>query len=339
MTHLEKPDLRNPSAGRNRGLIARGAFTLVEMVVVVAIIVLLVTIVLPAANALWGQRLMAEAENTIKGLLMTARTNALRASSTENQQFMYYEDVGDPPRPASGGESGLLFFVNAAGQQRVVSIAQLKTGDPAWGNVFGVTPERDLGLPTPMRVVPRYVVREPGAVEATEEFSDQELANNDFGDPNDADTAQRHRNFFTLIYSGAGELLTWRDVLVYDEDADDDGVGDRTGLAVGASAGSPNVGEYHLRDGRVGPIDPRPGSSIEIPYLITGGYDGPSSSPPIAVNLPSVDGLLVYDDALFNEFPSAEGKRDYLLEFAQPFYINRLTGDVIRGPSGENVTP
>ena len=56
-----------------------------------------------------------------------------------------------------------------------------------------------------------------------------------------------------------------------------------------------------------------------------------------AMNFPSVDGLLVYDDSVFVEFP-ADGvggvmtQRKYLEQSATPRYITRQTGALIRGP-------
>src|SRR3989337_712491 len=87
------------------------AFTLVEMVIVVAVVLLLLGIVLPAASTLWKERRIAEAQNTISGMLMTARAKAM-----EN-------DFGD---------SGLFFYLDDAGVQRIASITQdaSKAADP-----------------------------------------------------------------------------------------------------------------------------------------------------------------------------------------------------------------
>ena len=52
---------------------------------------------------------------------------------------------------------------------------------------------------------------------------------------------------------------------------------------------------------------------------------------------------MVYDDSLYRDFGSgleaAADKRAFLLDTAQPFYVNRFTGAVIRGPIGESVAP
>jgi hypothetical protein len=46
---------------------------------------------------------------------------------------------------------------------------------------------------------------------------------------------------------------------------------------------------------------------------------------------------LVYDESLFAAAGTSEQKRQYLLDAAQPFYVHRLTGAVVRGPVGEEV--
>jgi len=316
----------------NRQSAIRG-FTLVEMVIVVAVILLILGIVLPAASTLWKERRIAEAQNTISGLLMTTRARAMQDNF---------------------GDSGLFFYVDEAGVQRIVAITQdaKKAADPttrdAWANVFNVTSERNYTLPAPMRVVPRYVVCEnkdgrstcdenrASAPQSYELFSAEELANNDFSTlPAGADQAQRHRNFFTLVYSSDGQLRVRRDVLIRDIDADSDENpgGDITGLQVADA-----ITNYYRRDPTVAPkepIDLARGLTLEEVERIDVVVDPQDAS--TAVNLPSVDGLLVYDESLFAAAGDAKDKRRYLVETAQPFYVHRLTGAVVRGPVGENV--
>ncbi len=294
------------------------AFTLVEMVIVVAVVMLLLAIVLPAGSMLWRERRIAEAQNTISGMLMTARAKAM-----EN-------DFGD---------SGLFFYVDDAGVQRVVSIAQdaSKAADPltriAWANVFNVTTERSYALPVPMRVVPRYTVEDTRSNPTATPYDifgedGVELENNDFSVlPAGADQAQRHRNFFTIIYSSDGQLRVRRDVLIRDADVDFDENpgGDMTGLSV-----KDVVNNYYGRDNVKIPLPINPGGTGEDIDLVSDSTD-------TAIDFPSVDGLLVYDESLFAVAGTAEQKRTYLLEAAQPFYIHRLTGTVIRGPVGEAV--
>ena len=304
---------------------SRRAFTLVEMVVVVAVILILVGIVLPAATAMWNQRRVAEARNTVSGMLMTTRARALQN-----------ED----------GEAGMFFFLDDDGVQRIAPISRnpnhsttpvdsrIRTWqtDDEWQNVFTITEGRSYTLPPPMRVVPRYVVADTinsPEVPAYQLFNAVELANEDFRElPNDAEQAQRHRNFFSLVYSSDGSLQLWRDVLIRDIDQDEDSRGDVTGLDVGEKA----VVKKHYAKDETSPVDILPGGAP--PLIDSLLVDGD-----IAFNFPSIDGLLVYDDSMFREAGTDQEKRTYLLVTAQPFYVHRSTGTVVRGPVGENVGP
>ncbi len=295
----------------------RDAFTLIELIVVVAIVAILVTLVLPATSALWENRRIADAENTIRGLLSTTR-----ARST----------IG------SGTQSGLFFFISEAGVQTIVPIEQdpEQAGKEEWENIFRVAgPART--LPAPMRVVPRYAVEDdqPGAKDDFITFTEVELANDDFTNPPPmTNKTQRHRNHFSMVYSNEGQLVVWRDVLIRDEDtntADPFLVGDVTGLPVSPGAnesGTPVVNEYHTKDDNKAMISR---VNLAMEYLVV--EDETST---VAINFPSVDGLLVYDDSVFRDIDDPLAQREYLLDQGQPFYVSRITGSVIRGPLGEN---
>ncbi len=149
----------------------------------------------------------------------------------------------------------------------------------------------------------------------------------------DANHSQRHRNFFTLRYSIDGRLLPSRDMLIFDRDEDANGLGDRTGLRVGIGPCPSNATttQYHDQDDSLG-AQSLDAAGTAIGFLVVDDND-------IAINLPSVDGLLVYDDSLLRDVPTGE-KQGYLLRKAQPLYVSRLTGVMIRGPVGDSeVTP
>ena len=283
------------------------------MVVVMAVILILTAILLPAVRTIWYQHKVAEAENVIRGLLTTTRPRAMSSD---------------------GGESGLFFMVDAQGVQHIYPITQQPVGPLEARNQFVVSSEREYALPVPMRVVPRYAVHadESGEVDDAYTFTADELASNypPQEAPSGASEAQRQRNFFTMVYSNEGHLKTWRDVLIKDVDADEDGRGDRTGMLVANWEPDTKHGVklYHAqKDGIPTPIDEVTG--LPLQDLVTDGSG-------VALNFPSVDGLLVYDDSLFNDVEGAENRRAFLLRTAQPFYVSRLSGAVVRGPVGEN---
>ena len=317
-----------PRRKRNQG------FTLIEMVVVVAIILVMLGVVLPGATAIWEQRKVADAQTLISGLLKTSRARAVRPS---------------------GLESGLFFFVDASGAQGVVPIEQdphcLDPLDPtiavvkdhegvACQNVFRVTAERAQTLPPPMRVMPRYAV-EPATTStgtAALTFSDDERASNDLlNPPSGSNQAQRQRNHFAVVYSSQGQLLVRRDVLIRDPDRDKTldtagkPHGDVTGLRTGMDT-KDGVKTCHTADDLIEDVDPVGVSGAGkrgVHYLLVDNAE-------VALTFVSVDGLLVYDDSLFNALPAGPERREWLIANAQPFYVSRLTGAVVRGPLKEN---
>lgn len=313
------------------------------MVVVVAIVLILVAIGTPAVQSMWENQRRIDTLNIIQGMLTTTRAKAIQGRE---------------------GELGLFFFVDGNNVQRIASLRRstasrvrqrlednLYPVPPALTNpslipayelalrdVFEVTDDRIYTVPTPTRIVPRYVVEnednKPGS-ESWDLFSDDELANEVFETLlQGADNNQRHRNFFTIIFSGTGEVRPGRNVLILDFDSQHGNppTGDVTGLRVGydTAADTPNVVEYFRKDAveTTAPIDPI--NEWAIPFLV-----GNTDDPPTAVNFPSVDGLLVYDDSLLKDLDSPIDKRQALLRTGVPVYINRLTGAIVEGPVGE----
>lgn len=331
-------------SARGRKPAARSAFTLVELVVVMAIVLVLMGLVLPGATTLWAERKVADAENVIQGLLVTTRARAQRPSATETGLFFYLD--------RSGAQQ--VAVIEQVNREAAVSVAaecnndhpvnkpDLSYNREAWQDVFQVVGDSVMSLPPPMRVVPRYAV-EADASPGMFTFSDDELANSDFEKPFSAtfDVPQRHRNYFTIVFDRRGEVRAWRSVLILDYDRDGNRRGDVTGLPVGfdVNGNKPNVNKYFDIDGLpplilAFPAKPTGGGEKEtVCYLVV---DDARSSDPVAINFPSVDGLLVYDDAAFVEAGDPAARRAYLLRRGQPFYVNRLTGAVIRGPVGES---
>ncbi|HUU85230.1 MAG TPA: prepilin-type N-terminal cleavage/methylation domain-containing protein [Phycisphaerae bacterium] len=293
-----------PGPTRNAPLAIRhSAFTLVELVVVVAVILIILGMTLPSVSRMWEQRKASEAETLVQGALMSARDAALYTGKRRGLFFMV-DDREQKIFPIEADPYDSTDTTEAGDASEVVA-----------ANRYGIADDKVITLPVPYRAAPRAVVDDTVWSEAEIDRTDYAANHDQF---------ERHRNFFTVLFADNGRLIVRENILIRDSDGDDDGDGDRTGLKV-------NDATKWLA-----PVPPN-GSTTQV--LLLGGTlvdmicDDSGSD---AINFPSVDGLLVYDDAVFVEQVTRPLKRGYLLDSGQPLYLSRLSGDVIRGPKGES---
>ncbi|GJM23887.1 MAG: hypothetical protein DHS20C16_03020 [Phycisphaerae bacterium] len=308
---------------RQRSRISRArAFTLIELIVVIAIIGILSALVVPGASSLWSQRNEAASANLIRGLLQSVRTQAIRY-----------------------GERGLFFYVDRDGTQRIAFIES----DPSRGganardqvdcddasqpidcvtpsdavNRFHVMDQQVYSVPAPFRVAPKWALIAPSPPGPTPfpENSDSSAAwpmqlayERFFIQARGRETPQYHRNFFSVVFDSSGQLIVGRDVLVHDVDSDGDGLGDRTRL---------NIGNPNKWWDRTGDDPSVVGNLFDIVVLDDGA----------AANFISVDGLVVYDDA---DIEGLDGASIQLVmgRDGQSLFVSRYTGEVIFGPKG-----
>ncbi len=290
----------------------RPAFTLIELAVVAGIITLLLAMTLPALSSMWAQRKEADVQNTLRGVLSSARVQA-----------------------KSHGERG-LFFCLIDGVQKVFPIVR-EPLDPAT-DPAGLTDKDTLDrflvvegdvhtFPDPLRVVPRYVVDRTG--NNWQLWSTSDLINEAYRAPRPGNQPQVHRNFFTMIFSADGRLMPSRNVLIHDVDvlpvAFPNGFGDRTGLAVSA------ITLYYNRDGTAIVL---PGPAL--PDIV----DDTSND---GINFIGVDGILVYDESLFRDLIPVDDegalRQELIIGTGRPMYVSRVTGEIIMGPTAENEAP
>ena len=323
-----------------------GGFTLVELIVVIGIVSLLAVTVLPLIAGMWRDTRGADAANRINGLIRSARMRAL-----------------------GGRESGLFFFVES-GVQRIAFIEadppnyndpeyfDATTGDnnsPDLGQGFDRNDGNDVGeqhaadrfrvvegnvydLPAPFRAAPLATLEE--SLPESDRWNDDELANDRYDDgevifePANGGP-QNHRNFFTILFSTKGNLTKRGVVLIHDpappptsnpQDAFGPGMGKVTLLPVAATD------QYEDGTGARRKLEP---AGVELAGMVFADFSGV-----VALNFPSVDGLLVYDDAAFREYPDDDDsdpanivdKREFLSESGQALYISWQTGAIVRGP-------
>lgn len=181
----------------------RRSFTLIEIVVVISIILVISGLVLPAITSMWNQTHIDNAHQIVSKLLQVAK---VRSESFEHIAY------------------GLLFYTDPKdGREVIVSITALtypNTKDEKWASVcdrFTIDTSTRYSYPMEgfVRIAPFELL----------EWGDIDLLNDDY-------RTGKQRNFFAIIFERGKRIRPGRYIL-YDEDADVDGLGDTLGLVVG----------------------------------------------------------------------------------------------------------
>ena len=280
---------------------------------VVAIIAAILGMIVPSVNSMWRESKSAETEQMLTGALAATRAQAYH----DKQRGLFFMLDGDVQK---------IYPIEAEPYDAAnPDDAANNVSEESAADRFVISDGKVITLSKPFRVVPRAVV-DTGSTAKT--WSEDELNRQDYQAPS-IDELQRHRNFFTIVFSTDGQLIVDRDVLIHDPDVlpngSSDDLGDHTGLEVPAGTGA--VANWY--NGTDPPVAFQPTGAQLIDVI----HDPDTSA---ALNFRSVDGLLVYDDSSFMEQPTADLRRQYLLDTGQPLYVSRLSGVVIRGPLGEN---
>ncbi|MBN1510591.1 MAG: type II secretion system protein [Phycisphaerae bacterium] len=310
---IERHNLTEIAARLTAAGVRCRAFTLVELLVVIAIVLLILSVVGPSVTKMWDQRLGSQAETVVAGAIRSTQMQA-----------------------RTGGERGLFFYMDGD-EQKIAPIRPVRKvkGQPdpidqinVVADVFEVTDGMIYRVPPPFRVCPRNVVDECKPANDLYTWNEGELNNRDvFASPSTGKGNQRHCNFFSLVFGPDGRLRVGRNVLIYDGDE----TKDRTGLLAQRASSDP-ADQYYDAAGtpRAFP-ELYDGSPSRLENLVAANASGGVT----ALNFPCVDGVLVYDGTYYWDLPDADARREFIREKAIPYYVSRLTGDIIRGPVGE----
>lgn len=304
------------------------AFTLIEMVVVVAIIALLVGLVVPGAASMWRQRNEAGTITTVRGLLESARSQARRLG--ERGLFFYVDPIdnvqrialieAEPPNQTDRAECQAM-----TGSEDCVN-------QPMTVNRFRVVADKVYTIPAPYRVAPQEAM---AWAESSLPATWRRLGNDLFHVlDSTVPIAPRHRNYFSIVFDRHGAIVVGRDVLVHDPDTNNDRRGEKTRLFV---TNVLEATEYRrAADGSRADIGPNNRDALS--HMVC--YDDLT-----AANFPSVAGLVVYDDSVTEGLDGSisgatRGEQagqmlaQELLANGRPIYISRQTGDIIMGEKG-----
>jgi len=312
---------------------ARGslsAFTLIELLVVIAIVAILLGLTVPSVSSMWRQRGEADSINTIRGLLESARSRAIQKG--EYGLFFYVDNRGiqrikfieaDPGGSgASAKDIQDCEAINGAGTGNCIT-------QPMAVNRFRVVAGESFGLQTPYRAAAGWSIELNASNQPW-----PSLMENQWGTVRPIDTPRNHRNFFAIVFDRNGQMVVDRDVLIHDADADNNNLGDATGmpLPISTPATIPGgVDEYWYWDQTSGSaqsanIGANSGDDLYDMILVPDGR---------AANFRSVSGAVVYDDSqVTGEGLNAMQIRNLLLESGQTLVVSRFTGDVIVAQRG-----
>lgn len=308
---------RNPS--RTTTSRTRPGFTLIELVVTIGVIVVLVGVTLPAVNRMYADSNRADLENSMSGLLRSARMQAI-----------------------NNNDRGLFFYLDGDVQKCVIIEAKPQEADELISardaaDRYRVIPDSIKSFAPPFRVAPLGVLDE-------DDWQDDQLSNANLFTtevPMTTPAGSRpnnHRNYFTILFSSDGRLQVGRNVYIEDLRTNRPTMPMATpGPTIGIMVG--DADKYQDDTGAEADFD----NTNNAPVLdLVVNEDG------IALNFPSVAGALIYDDSAFAEIPPAGGgtgtffddqRRDIMINTGRPLYVVPQTGDVISGPLGENETP
>lgn len=342
---------------------AKRGFTLIELIVVIAIISILLALVLPGAASMWSQRNEAGTINLVRGLLESARAIARRNGTgglfffvdpVDNVQRIAFIEAEPPNKPDAGNWVWDQVFCKQLHANDPDCITQ-----PMAVDRFRVSSDKIYTVPSPYRVAPKYAMELAGEIVTRHRESNsdyplfqQRLGSDVFFKAGGEMRAPRQRNFFTVIFNRAGQIVPDRDVLIHDSDSPidaaggtsaivTDGRGDKTRLHV---TGVNDATMYYVQQEVMSTtsnaidkerINPDTADDAALSHMIC-DIDG------VVMNFPSVDGLVVYDNSVVEGLDGAgDGEvagsvlADELINNGRPMYITQQTGDIIMGEKGQ----
>ena len=320
----------------------RPAFTLVEMLTVVAIIALILGMAIPSFSDMWEDRKLAGAITTMHGVLRSTRARAMHQNElglffyidphTKRQRIVPIEP--DPPdddplchefQTDCGGDPNDLDF----------SISDCVTA-PMAEYRYRVVAGDAYELPAPVRVAPRSILDFKSKGKPL--WTDLEIAHDSYNVPVDGGRPL-HRNFFTIIFGSDGRMVVGQPVIIRDialrnPDTGEHFAGAHRGYRTGLRVHDPT--DYYTNDVK-NPDETESLDPVGSKHLFDIIVDAEDET--TALNFTSVGGLLVYDESQLADQPYEEDgtlKREFLVAHGQPIYVSRLTGEILEGPDGEN---
>lgn len=251
----------------------RESFTLVELVIVVSIIVVLVSIAILAINKMWQQAQIQNVNLRLTRMIHVAREQ----SKSFNLPMKAY---------------GLFFYIDPQTNNQAVSFIKTK-------GVPGVTESYP-------DVISRFEIDQQAANHTFRfksflgvspisilDWENEEVINDDYANG-------RHRNFFAVVFSN-GNIWTLTDsIFIYDEDKNEDGIGDKMGFKI-----KNLLGDF----GELNNVMYNDNEEL-LKFSVT-------------------NGILVYDSNAFDDYPESLRLSFLKNQFDHMIKINQITSPLI----------